>query len=292
LDRDGKHVAASTVTDTIYDPCDKILIWAGSMTSDTPGPGRYYYNYPIQSTATYGRYKTIVTAINATGKISKFESEFFVMPWKITTDIRQITGISETKSISDDDLSDIAWNAYRYALHDVFTHHIKSVPLNNVETGAGFDGSNSTFQTSCYPIADIYGDGTVTGWSSSCVSDITGYWIASTGHYYKARVGVSEARNGEITIFQVDGTSPIPSTNKGVYLDYWSEYEEYDSELFRRAVSYLAAHEVVNRFNELDRTTIADLNSNRPIIISNPLRFMAEYRRYISMIRKPRIGSA
>lgn len=282
-DRTGVKTSASTVTDEIIDPCGNILLYDASMTLESVG--EYYYNFQLSSNATYGKYRTIVVAVNATGKIAKFESEFYIMPWKIDKDIRQITGISETKSISDDDICDIAWNSYKYALRDVFTHHYKDSP-NSV------NGSTTVYQTSFYPIADIFGDGSVTGWSTSCASDITGYWIDSNYHYNKARVNVTEAKNGEITLYQSDGVSAIPTSNNGVYLDYWSEYDNFDLEIFRRAVAYLSAHEVVNRFNELDRTTLADLNSNRPVIISSPKRFYYEYKRYIRMIRNPRCGVA
>jgi len=257
------------------------------MTSDATG--EYYYNYGIPASAMYGKYRTKVVATSATGNKAIFEDEFYIMPWKLEKDIRQISGISETKSISDDDLSDIAWHSYKYALRDVFTHNYGDTPNGNPDTGAGFDGSNTVFQTKHYPIADINGDGDVTGWTSSCASDITGWWINNAGHRSECSISVVESNNGEICIYQTTGSSPIPSDNEGVYLDYWSEHKDFDTEIFRRAVSYLAVHEVVNRFNELDRTTIADLNSNRPIVISNPLRFMAEYKRYINMIRKPRV---
>lgn len=286
-DRNGLKVNPSTVSETIYDPCGTILVNSLSMSSDATG--EYYYNYNIPANAYYGKYRTKVIAKTSGANTAIYEDKFYIMPWKIERDIRQITGISEKKSITDDDLSDIAWNTYKYALRDVFCHHHKDSPCGNPATGATFDGSNTSFQTPSYPIADINGDGVVTG-TTTCGYDMTGWWINSNGHRSECSIMVTQSDNGEITIWKDDGVTPIPADNNGVYIDYWVEYDSFDDDIFKRAVSYLASHEVINRFNELDRTTIADLNSNRPIIISNPIRFMNEYRRYISMIRKPRMG--
>jgi len=285
--RNGERVTPSTVSLYIYDPCGKTILNSVSMTSDAVG--EFFYNYALYSTATYGKYKTLVVATSASGIVTKEENKFYIMPWKLEKDIRQITGISETKSISDDDLSDIAWSSYKFSLRDVFIHHYRETPYGNPNTGVMFDGSNTSFQTKYYPIADINGDGSVSG-MVSCATDVKGWWIDSTGHYNICAITVTTSYNGELTITQVGGAA-IPSNHKGVFLDYWSEYDSFDSDLFHRAVAYLSAHEVVNRFNELDRVTLADLNTNRPVVLSNPKRFYYEYKRYANMIREPRVGT-
>ena len=290
-DRKNEKKDPSEVSMTIKDPCGNILVDHASMTSDATG--EYFYNYDIQSNATYGRYTSTVSAKSAANDVSKIRSDFYVMPWNLPRDIRQITGIGEEKTITNDDLSDIAWHAYRFALRDVFEHHYEDIPKGNPQTGAGFNGTNTTFQTPDYPIADVNGDGIVSGSdiaSGSCATDIDSWWIDTNGSWHRSIVRVDKSRNGEISIFQADGVTAIPANNEGVYVDYWIEYKSFDEQIFRRAVAYLAAHEVEQRFSTLDKTTLADINANRPIVLAHPRRYLNEYKRYINMTRKPRCG--
>ena len=259
------------------------------MASESTGVYRYYY--AIDSSATYGKHKVRAVATTATGETGIYETEYYVMPWKLERTVRRISGISETKSISDEDIPHISWMSYKEALRDVYNHHYKEAPCYNPDTGVGYDGSNTSFQTKHYPIADINGDGVISGSNVSCATDVTIWWINSAGHRADGIVTVTQEDNGELTITQAD-CSAIPSSQEGVYLDYWSQYDSYNEYIFQEAVAYLAAHYVVLRFNELDRVTLADLNSNRPIVLANPNRFIYEYRRLINMIREPRGGGA
>ena len=252
--------------------------------------GVYYYNYDtIQSSATYGKYKVKVETSSG-ASVGMFWDKFYVMPWQVEKDVRQITGVSETKDITDDDLSDICWKAYKEALRDVHIHHYKDVPLCNPQTGVNVNGVNTTFQTPNYPIADINGDGTVLGNNTSCATDVESWWIDTNGSYQRAIVTVYKHKNGEITITQNDGTTAIPSTYKGLYLDYWTEYESYDNDIFQNAVSHLAADMLIRRLKEIDRVTVADLASNQPIIEKDSRRFKRKYKQLINRVSRPRIG--
>lgn len=261
-----------------------------AFSQDSPAvTGDYLYNYDISSSATYGRYKLVVSTTSGT-IVTKHEDEFFVMPWKLEKDIRRITGINDNKSISDDDLSHIAWMSYLEVLRDVYTHRYGETPRCNPDTGVGFDGTNTSFQTNFYPIADIDGSGTVTGNNTSCATDIDAWWIDNAGHRNRAVVTITEARNGEISVYQDDGSTAIPSNNEGVYLDYWSEYRSFNRDMMRDAVAYLAAHYVVElRMNEVDRVTLADLATNNPVIVKNERRFLNAYRKKIQRVCRPRI---
>jgi len=103
-------------------------------------------------------------------------------------------------------------------------------------------------------------------------------------------VVVGNANNGEVDIYQEGTANAIPSTNEGVYLDYWSQYDSYDEFLFREAVSYLGAHYVNLRLTERDKVTLGDIRSNQPIILKQPNRFYREYRRILGLLRKPKIA--
>lgn len=288
-DRNGSKANASVVSQTIRDPCNHAVLSGASMTHSSTG--EYYYNYRLQSNATYGRYTVSVNAVDATGNPTVFEDEFYIMPWKLEKTIRRITGVADAKDISDDDLSHIAWTSYKESLRNVYIHHYKETPSGNPDTGASFDGTNTSFQTHHYPIADINGDGSVGG-TNSCATDISCWWINSNGSRQEADVSVTNSRNGEISITQHGVLTAIPSSNEGVYLDYWHTYDSFDEFIFREAVSYLAAHYVNLRFTERDKVTLADINSSRPVILIQPNRFLKEYKRLMNLIRKPKFVGA
>lgn len=280
----------SAVSLTITDPCGLVLVNALAMTKESVGNYRYYYN--IESTATYGKYSTLMISTVTTGEQTRVQDEFFVMPYKLEKTARRLSGITDTKSISDEDISHIAWMSYKDALKDVYGHHYRETPRGNPDTGVMFNGINTTFQTNFYPIADSDGDGTVAGFDEqSCGTDINGWWIDNTGSYNQASITVSNSNNGEITITQRSG-SAIPSNNEGVYLDYWSEYDSYDSYIFEQAVGYLTAHHVMMRMKSVDNVTIADLGRNVPIVLKDEMRFFNEYRRLIKKISEPLMGVA
>lgn len=288
-DRDNIKKDPSTVSMSIIDPHDNTVLdyGSGGMTKDSTGV--YYYDHNLSSSATYGRYKVRVKAFSGagTGHYSIIHDEFFIMPWKLEASIRRKMGIT-SNDIEDEDLTHIAWTSYQEALRDVYNHHYKEKPCGNPDDGSGFDGSNTSFQTKHYPLADIGGDGTI-GDSDDSETDITCWWIDNSGHRNTGYINVTEADNGEITITQSDTTTAIPSTNEGVYLDYWSEHDNYNEFLFREAVSYLAAHYVNLRFTERDKVTIADINANKPVVLKQPNRFLREYKRIINTVRRPRM---
>ena len=286
-DRTGTKIS-STCSEMIYDPCDIVLVNNAAFVQDSPVvTGDYLYNWLIPSTATYGRYRTVVSTTTST-IVTKKEDYFYVMPWKLEDDIRCITGIKDTKSIDDDDLGHLSWLAYTEALRDVYIHHYRETPNGNPDTGTGFDGSNTSFQTKFYPIADINGDGTVSG-NASCATDVDIWWIDNVGHYNRGLVTVTEYHNGELTITKTDGTA-IPADNEGVFIDYWSSWGSYNENLFHDAVAFLAAHYVVGlRMTEVKHVTLADLASNMPIITLNERRFYNAYRNKIKKICKPRV---
>jgi len=287
--RNNTKVDPSSVSITIKDPCDFTLVSSGAMTKDTVGI--YYYNYDtISSSATYGKYELQIVSTSATGQKGIHYDKFYVMPWEVTTDVRQIVGASETKDIDDDDLSDLCWKAYKEALRDVYNHHYAEAPKCNPDTGAGFNGTNTSFQTKNFPVADINGDGTVLGNNTSCATDVDGWWINNSGSHERAVVVISKFKNGEIAVYQNDGSTAIPANNEGVYIDYWSSYDSYDEDIFRNAVSHLAADMLMRRLKETDRVTLGDIASNIPILVKDSRRFYSKYRELIAKIRKPRVG--
>lgn len=287
-DRNDVKVNPTAVKIYIYDPCDNALVDNQNMVNSSTGV--YYYNYDtIASDATYGQYEVRVVATSGLANIGTYISHFYVMPWKIEQNVRQKMGITDSKDIEDDALTEICWMAYKRTLREVFRHAYKETPLGNPDTGVCFDGTNTSFQTRNHPIADINGDGGVSG-TSSCATDMFFWWINDSGSRQEGHVDITNADNGEISLFQSDGVTPVPDSEEGAYVEYWYEYQNFDEFLFREAVSYLAAHYVNIRLTERNKVTLADINRNTPIIMLNPDMYLKEYRALLKKVCKPRVG--
>lgn len=285
-DRSDVKIDPASVKIYIYDPYDVVLVNNQNMTKSAVGI--YYYNYDtISNTAPYGKYKVKVVATSGVATINTYITYFYVMPEKFEESIRLKMGITED-DIDDNALSLLAWTSYQEALHDVYVPCYNQQPKGNPATGAGFDGVNTSFQTLCYPIADIGGDGVV-GDDSDAEKDISCFWIDSNGHRNEGYVNITNIANGEITITQLDTITAIPANNEGVYITYHAEHENYNSFLFHEAVAYLACHYVNIRLTERNKVTIADLNADKSIVMLNPNRYMKEYKRLIGLVYKPRI---
>ena len=287
-DRNDQKVNPTSVKITISDPCGRVLVNAQNMVNSSTGV--YYYNYDtLSSTATYGKYTTNVTAISGLANVGTYISHFYVMPWKVEQSVRQKMGITDEKDIDDDALTEICWMSYKRVLREIYLHARNEVPMGDPDTGVCFDGVNTSFQTRKYPIADVNGDGEISG-TASCATDMFCWWIDSAGSRQEGYVTVNKPLNGEIQLFQSDGATPIPSTNEGVYVDYWYSYDNYDEFLFREAVSYLASHYVNLRLTERNKVTLADINRNTPIIMMHPDMFLKEYRNLLKKVSKPKVG--
>ncbi len=287
-DIDGNtYTDPSTVSITITNPCSTTEVSEASMTkSDT---GIYYYSYTIPVDATYGEYQIKVTA-SSTPNIVIYKDKFFILPWNIIYDVRRYSGITSKKSISDQDMATIIWEAYTEALRDVYIYHDDEKPNCNPDTGAGFDGTNTTFATKHQLLADINGDGVVTGYGeTSCGTDVDGYWVDSDGDCHQLKITVLDAECGKLTITQLNG-DPIPSTNCGVRINYYLEWRTFSLSVFKSAVAFLAAHKCIVRFAELDKATLADLHSNKIVILHNRTRMEKAYKKAMRKISKPVIG--
>lgn len=288
-DRNNALYDPDTIAITITDPCGSVVTDAASMTSDSTGV--YYYSYLIPADAYYGEYLISVTATSA-ADVTISPDKFFILPWDITDQVRKLSGITSKKSINDDDIAFVIWEAYQGALDEVYQSWYNEAPNCNPNTGAWFDGSNTTFATKHVPLADHDGNGVIHGWGeASCGTDIDGWWQDSTGNCHHIKITVNDAKCGNITITQLDGTA-IPNNAKWVTLDYYTEWETYNERIFRLAVSYLAAHKCIERFHELGRATLADLHSNKQVILAKMDRMLINYKKEMKRIKKPVIGAS
>jgi len=277
----------SDVEITIRDPCGVVILPTVSMV--TLGSGVYTYDYTISSAATYGQY--IVEVSTSTYTMRK-NFDFVVMPWDCVRDIRRHSGVEEYKSISDEDIAGIAWDAYQLVLSEIYEFHEWERFRCDSSVGCLFNGTNTTVRISnCDELADRYGDGVVAGFGQlSCGTDVDAYWIDSTYARHQAHITVVDVITGRCTITQSDGVTAIPANNNGVRVNYWTQSSRWNERLMRKAVVLWSAHECVQRFYELDRATLIDLQSNKAEFISKRNRLLNLYEKMRDKIRNPVFG--
>ena len=289
--RDNLTKATSTpssVKISIDDPCGFTILASTDMTS--LGSGVYSYDYGINSSATYGKYKVTLSTTTYT---QKEVYSYYLFPWDVEDEVRAISGVGQNKMLSDYSLNEIIWEAYKEAKHEVYDLQHRVKPKSCWTSCSSYNycinGSNTTFFVP-NPIADHDGDGLVKGWGEqSCGTDIDGFYKDCNGYRHQVKITVQEANNGRLTVTKTDGTA-IESTANGVWFDYWTESRTYDDDLFRMAVMYLAAHKCILRFGELERASSADLAVAQNVKYVDPERMFKNYKRIMKKIQVPRIG--
>ena len=288
-DRDNVAYDPSTVSITITNPCGVEKVTTAAMTQDATGV--YYYPYNIPVDAVYGEWDIKVIASDV-GESSIFKDKFYILPWDAVEQVRELSGITSKKSVSDDAIARIIWESYKEILDLVHKMRKNETFLCNPDTGDWINGTNKVFAVKNPPIADFNGDGTVTGDDgTNCDSDITLLWKDVDGDCHSGKVTVNESECGKVTLTQSDN-SALPSDLKSARVTYWSEWYAFNVRLFRKAVSFLAAYECAIRFTELDKTTQADLSPS--VIKFNAQRksLQTKYKNVLRLIKKPIVGKA
>lgn len=285
---DKSKSTPSSVNITIQDPCDFTLIDEAAMTNDSTGI--YYYDYDIDSSATYGIYS--VTVSTATYN-QKEVYHFYLFPWDVEDKVRAISGIGQGKMISDTDLNEIIWESYKTVNEQVYDVHCDVKPKSCWTSCSGhnycINGSNTTFFVDT-DLADHNGDGLISGWGQqSCGTDVDGYYEDCDGWIHQVKITVDNASSGRLTVTKLDGTA-IESTANGVFFTYYTEACTFKEDIFREAVMYLAAHKCILRFGELERASSADLTAAQNIKYVDPERMWQYYRKCIALISTPKAG--
>lgn len=290
-DRANTLYDPTSVSITITNPCGTVKVNALLMTKDAPGDGVYYYKYDIPVDAVYGEWDVKVTATDVADS-STFKDKMFLLPWDAVDQVRELSGITSKKSISDDVIARIIWEAYGETLDKVYKLRKDETFLCNPNTGAWIDGVNKIFQLKNPPIADYDGNGTVEGLSTgTCTGDISLLWKDVNSTCSIGKVVVNNAECGNVTLTQSDD-SALPANLTWAKVTYHTEWYTFKEELLRKAVAYLAAYECLIRFTELKGTTQADLNPN--VVKFNVRRktLDAKYKKILRLIKKPVVGSS
>ena len=295
----------SSVSFYLTSPCNVVLVDLGHMVKQSTGV--YQYEFNLSDSSIYGQYNAEVRITDGTTH-QIFPDKFFVMPWNIVDEVRSYSGDSE-KVINDDDLSLIAWDAFREVIHRLteYNYHEKLCCCidgtcsccGDIECGDSCccdDLSTSPICSTGYklkhsPIADWQQDGNVRGCecddsTDECHNDICGIWIDSNGNCHDVAVDVIDSTCGHVQVYQSDCSTAIPADNKGILLNYHSTWKTYENVLFRKAVAYLAAYEVaIRKYLGVKRT-----GCDERIINLLLQRLWERYRDIIDSISRPAIG--
>lgn len=307
-DRNKDLYDPDTTVITITSPCGTILVNGSAMTQESTGV--YYYIYTLTSLAIYGQYTVEVKATVGT-TISTFREKFFVMPWNIVDEVRTYSGMTK-KKISDDDLSLIVWGAFKEALNKTMEYHYHEKICCCIDGACNCCGKiecdndcccddivsspicGDGYQLKHAPIGDwsTVTDGTVRGCecdddNDECHNDICGIWIDSNGNCNDAAVEVVDATCGHIKVYQSDCSTAIPTTNKGILINYHSTWRTYELIRFKKTVVYAAWYELAIRENLSAKKVSGCDESARDKILQ---RIENKYIDMLDSIREPMLG--
>ena len=273
---DGTAVAVTSASITVTYPCSSGSDTASLVT--TPTTGRYDGGSEVSSSATYGEYRVSIE-VSYDSKTYQFETFFYVLPWNIVQQVRAISGIKQSNDISDKDIAIIAWNAYIEAKDDCFKYIFKET----IKTDGyhKIDGSNKVFYAGNMFLVD---DHTV------CDEEaIKGYYLTTSDEVEDLTISITDGEIGKLSIADKDGNA-LTGETCNVWYSYRIQSEKFREQLFKKAVVYLASHEIVLRFNELDKATLSDLQSNSPLIIASPKRMLQQYKKTLKKCKKLKVG--
>lgn len=286
-DRSNALYDPTSVSITIENPCGVEKVTTAAMTNSSVGV--YNYSYPIPVDGIYGEWDIKVIATDD-ADVTIFKDKMYLLPWDAVQQVRELSGITSKKSVDDDVIARIIWESYLETLSKIYELRHNENFLCNPDDGSWIDGTNKIFQIKNPPIADYNGDGAVTGVGElECGGDITLLWKDIDGDCHEGKVTVNESECGKVTLTQSDD-SALPADYKWAKVTYYTEWRTFNTELLRKAVSYLAAYECLIRFTELKGTTQADLNPNVVKFNIRRKTLEAKYKSVLRLIKKPVVG--
>lgn len=197
--------------------------------------------------------------------------------------VRDVMGVDRNLGIDDVQIRTLIGVAEKVIMRELFIYHYDETPENDPNSGSGWDGSNTSFVTSEYPVVDKDFD-------NSTVDDVIAKYWDSDNAPQDATCVVSNARYGRITI-TTDGSTPIPNNAKKLLVEYYSMEDDIPFGIMEELGTYLTAHLITIRLSEPRKISIADLESNRSILQISDNTYIREYKRLLRQYQKPMMGS-
>lgn len=195
----------------------------------------------------------------------------FTTPQKV----RDVMGLGADEVASDREIEVLIRVAQDEIKRELYRYHYNEEVLGNPNTGSLWDGSNTVFQTSCYPIMDSDNDFIVSN------SDISCRWLDGSYNPSAASWSIRNDVWGLVNIYQSDGASAIPSNAWTVCIDYWSCHRKIGKREMEDLASYLTAHLVQGMLTGSTKISLADFQRNIPVIMKSDSEFIQNYRRIL-----------
>jgi len=276
--RDDKtSVNPTSVTAIVTYPCSTATGSVSFATTSTTG--LWEGSWSVPNNAAYGEYRISIDAVYNSHTYS-FETFFYVLPWNIMQHVKSLSGVKQSNDVADKDLALICWNAYLEAKEKVFQLVIEE--NINQDSNHCIDGSNKVFYACNKHI--------VSNHTVCDEDDIYGYYRDADYEWNDLTISITDADKGKLSIADKDGNALDGSLCSKIHYNYRIKSRTFKEQVFKKAVAYLAAHETILRFNELDKVTLADMNSNEKIILANPDRMLKQYNKTIKKISKIKVN--
>jgi len=295
MDDDGALYYPDTVKVTIDSPCGTTVVNGQTMVSNAAGV--YQYGYLLPNDSPFGEYSVSVSSEYASA--TNIDSEaFFLLPWNITSQIRTYSG-QTAKKISDDDLALYAWNAYREVFFRVLElHHNERLCCclggtcsccGSMECDCVCGCSSPACTTFKLDNGSLFvaSENVVYGCDCDDTDEICVTWVNEDSECSNGKVEVINKECGEIKVYQYDGVTAIPSTNKGIFVTYYTYWESFTTSKFKKAVALLAAYELALLFG-LSSKQVSGCDERSRVSFTD--RVWNRYQSLIDSISKPIFG--
>lgn len=294
-------ITDSSLRITITNPCGTDIVDEAVMEKPAKSTEDYTYCHNIAANAIVGEYEVKISC--STDCRTIFHSNFYVLPWNLTQQIRNFLG-QDAKTIDDADLAEVAWYSYVEVRDATLEYHYREklcCCTNGIcsccgkvecacDCGVGSPTTCTSWKLNHSPIADFYNDDAVSGCvvdtvpSDYCYDDICCIWKNSDGECQTGAVEVVDSGCGEIKVYQNDGATAIPASNEGIFVSYYSSWESFTIPKFRKAICLLAAYELALRYNLV---TKAAPNCDERSKVSFADRLWKRYIDVLDSIKRP-----
>jgi hypothetical protein len=199
--------------------------------------------------------------------------------WTLPQKVRDSIGIGNDEILDDRQIEEHIRMAQEQVKEELFTYHWGETVGCNPDTGDSWNGSNTKYRTTSYPIMDNNYDMVVDN------NDITGHWVDENYTEQTALVTVSSATLGIITVTKTDA-SAIPSSAYDVTVDYYSCERGISKLLLENLTTWLSAHYVITTLKAGTSVSMTDLMKNEKIVLSDPNIYLYKYRQLLGQLQR------
>ena len=199
--------------------------------------------------------------------------------WTLPQKVRDAMGIDNDAILDDRQIEEHIRMAQEKVKESLFTYHYDETVMSNPDTGASWDGSNTTYRTSHYPIMDSDYDFTVDG------DDIKGRWLSSTYAESNCSISISSATYGIISVYQHGTTTAIPANAETVRVDYYSCHRSISKQHLENLATWATADSIMHTLKAGTSVSMEDLEKNAKLLLQDPNQFNVKYKELMNKLQ-------